>query len=372
MGVVGRSVTRLEDRPLVTGPRPFRRRFAFTHMLHMRVVRSAHAHGRIRAIDSQCSAGYCPASWRYGRLPMCAMSRPIDFRLTRSRGAGALSPAHSGATSKCAMSASRSRRCSQPIAYVAEDAADLVAVEIDELAGRARCERGAGRVRRRAIRPSRRSWKNRMATSRRLFAQAHAVVELDLTVGRHSGVPLETRGAIARYDPRRDVLELHGAAKVPHWNRDSIARMLGRDPSTVHLYEGHVGGGFGIRGELYPEDVLVCLAALRLAPSGEMDRGSARAPDRSQSFARSSAIGSAPQSTPTAACSRSTTSSSTTRAVMCAPTPRPCPTLRRRCCQAPIACRPITRSAIFGSPTRRPAAPIARRAASRARSCASG
>jgi carbon-monoxide dehydrogenase large subunit/6-hydroxypseudooxynicotine dehydrogenase subunit gamma len=40
--------------------------------------------------------------------------------------------------------------------------------------------------------------------------------------------------------------------------------MLGRDPSTVHLFEGHVGGGFGIRGELYPEDVLVCLAALRL------------------------------------------------------------------------------------------------------------
>ena len=40
--------------------------------------------------------------------------------------------------------------------------------------------------------------------------------------------------------------------------------MLGREPSTVHLHEGHVGGGFGVRGELYPEDVLVCLAALRL------------------------------------------------------------------------------------------------------------
>jgi carbon-monoxide dehydrogenase large subunit/6-hydroxypseudooxynicotine dehydrogenase subunit gamma len=75
---------------------------------------------------------------------------------------------------------------------------------------------------------------------------------------------LETRGAIARYDAARDMLELYGAAKVPHWNRDSIARMLGRAPSSVHLFEGHVGGGFGIRGELYPEDVLVCVAALRL------------------------------------------------------------------------------------------------------------
>jgi carbon-monoxide dehydrogenase large subunit/6-hydroxypseudooxynicotine dehydrogenase subunit gamma len=57
---------------------------------------------------------------------------------------------------------------------------------------------------------------------------------------------------------------MYGAAKVPHWNRDQLARMLGRNPSCMHLHEGHVGGGFGIRGELYPEDVLVCAAALRL------------------------------------------------------------------------------------------------------------
>ena len=96
------------------------------------------------------------------------------------------------------------------------------------------------------------------------FRSAHAVIAATLSIGRHSGVPLETRGAIARYDAVRDVLELHGAAKVPHSNRDQIARMLGRAATTVHLYEGHVGGGFGIRGELYPEDILVCAAALRM------------------------------------------------------------------------------------------------------------
>ena len=60
------------------------------------------------------------------------------------------------------------------------------------------------------------------------FRNAHAVVSLELSIGRHSGVPMETRGAIARYDAARDILELHGAAKVPHWNRDAIAQMLGR------------------------------------------------------------------------------------------------------------------------------------------------
>jgi CO/xanthine dehydrogenase Mo-binding subunit len=94
------------------------------------------------------------------------------------------------------------------------------------------------------------------------FRNAHAVVSLELAVGRHTGVPMETRGAIATYDAARDLLEMHGAAKVPHWNRDTMARMLGRTPQTMHLHEGHVGGGFGIRGEIYPEDVAVCAAAL--------------------------------------------------------------------------------------------------------------
>ena len=95
------------------------------------------------------------------------------------------------------------------------------------------------------------------------FRDAHAVVALELSIGRHSGVPMETRGAIARYDEARDILEMHGAAKVPHWNRDTLAQMLGRKRESVQLYEGHVGGGFGIRGEIYPEDVLVCAAALK-------------------------------------------------------------------------------------------------------------
>ena len=63
-------------------------------------------------------------------------------------------------------------------------------------------------------------------------------------------MPLETRGAIARYDAGRDLIQMYGAAKVPHRTRDGIAHVLGRNPATVHLYEGHVGGGFGVRGEV--------------------------------------------------------------------------------------------------------------------------
>jgi aerobic carbon-monoxide dehydrogenase large subunit len=140
---------------------------------------------------------------------------------------------------------------------LAEDAADLVAVEIEELPAALTAGDGASCTEADVIR-------KRYGDLEAAFAAAHAVIELDFSVGRHSGVPLETRGALARHDPARDVVELYGAAKIPHVTRDLLARTLGRSPVSVHLHEGHVGGGFGIRGELYPEDVLAALAAVRL------------------------------------------------------------------------------------------------------------
>src|SRR5438045_9789797 len=95
-------------------------------------------------------------------------------------------------------------------------------------------------------------------------ANAHDIIELELTIGRHAGVPLETRGAIAVPEKPSGMLRMYGAAKVPHYNRQALAAMLGLPLDRIHLHEGHVGGGFGIRGELYPEDVLTALAALRL------------------------------------------------------------------------------------------------------------
>ncbi len=230
-------------------------------MLHMRMVRSAHAHGRIRSIDAHpaLTLSGVVAVWTFADVSEVP---PIDFRLTRIEG---LSPYR-----QPILAAELVRYVGEPVAavfatdpYVAEDAADLVAVAIEDLpivldASAPPAEFDQGHSTEPAV------VEKAYGDVAAAFREAHATVELDLSVGRHSGVPLETRGAIARYDCALDVLEMHGAAKVPHWNRDAIARMLGRDPSTVHLYEGHVGGGFGIRGELYPEDVLVCLAALRL------------------------------------------------------------------------------------------------------------
>jgi carbon-monoxide dehydrogenase large subunit len=256
---VGRSVRRLEDLPLVTGKGAFAADISFPQQLHMRVVRSTHAHAKLGSIDGAAAlaAPGVHAVWTAADVKKIP---PIGFRLTRVDG---LEPYR-----QHVLASDRVRYVGEPIAvifaedaYLAEDAAELICVEAEELPVRLRAEEEPGE-----FAPG---YSTEAAVIRKgygdveaAFRDAHAIVALDLKIGRHSGVPMETRGAIARYDAARDVLELYGAAKVPHWNRDQIARMLGRAPASVQLHEGHVGGGFGVRGELYPEDVLVCAAAL--------------------------------------------------------------------------------------------------------------
>jgi len=68
---------------------------------------------------------------------------------------------------------------------------------------------------------------------------------------------------VAEWDPLQDKLILHGAAKVPFQNRSALAAMLRLDVTHVDLIECDVGGGFGVRGDFYPEDFLVAFAAHR-------------------------------------------------------------------------------------------------------------
>ncbi len=262
MTFVGRSVSRLEDRPLVTGNGSFAGDISFAHQLHMRVVRSAHAHGRIVSIDAEAAraAGGVMAIWTAADV---ADIPPIDFRLTRIEG---LDPYR-----QPILATSHVRYVGEPVAvvfatdaYLAEDAADLVEVDVEELPALIAADAAPGAFdagHSTAVTSVHKGYGDVTAA----FAGADTVVTLELAIGRHTGVPLEARGAIANFDAARGILHMYGAAKVPHWNRDNLARMLSCTPSSIHLHEGHVGGGFGVRGELYPEDILVCLGALRLA-----------------------------------------------------------------------------------------------------------
>src|ERR1700720_3158969 len=258
---IGQSVLRLEDPPLVRGCGRFAGDISFPHQLHMRVARSSYAHGKINSIDVT-AARAVPGVVAVWTAIGIADVPPIDFR------EGGIPPQEP--YRQPVLASEQVRYVGEPVAavfahdpYTAEDAADLVTMEVDELPVLLAADAEPGEFsdgRNTEVAVFRQGYGDVDAVLR----SAPVVVELELAIGRHSGVPLETRGGIGRYDASRAILELHGAAKVPHRNRELLSRMLGLPPSSIHVHESHVGGGFGTRGELYPEDVLICVAAMRL------------------------------------------------------------------------------------------------------------
>ena len=251
--VIGKSVLRLEDRPLLVGEGRFLADISFDGEVHLRVVRSDVAHGVLHGVDLSevLAAEGVVAAWSAAEV---AHIPPIEFRMT---GVDVLRP-----YCQRVLARDRVRYVGDPVAvviaedpYLAEDAAELAFADIEPLD------------------PVLESWAPEAAAPLTLengygdvdaaFADAHWVVEVRAAVGRHSGIPMETRGLLARPVASGGV-ELYGIAKVPHYNCATIADMLNLAPGQVVGREGHVGGGFGIRGELYPEDLLVTYAALKL------------------------------------------------------------------------------------------------------------
>ena len=144
--------------------------------------------------------------------------------------------------------------------YLAEDAAALAAVDIEPLDAIIDSARAAQAE---ALFPG----GNEIAQPEMgfgdidaVFASAQIVESATIHVGRHSGVPMETRGLLACPGPG-GTLTVYGAAKVVHSNQLALSRMLGVPPEHIRMREVDVGGGFGIRGEFYPEDFLVAWAA---------------------------------------------------------------------------------------------------------------
>ena len=93
------------------------------------------------------------------------------------------------------------------------------------------------------------------------FADAPYTRREHFRVQRHAAVPMEPRGLLAEWDAARERMTVNGACKVPFTNRRVLAEMMGLPETSVRMVEYDVGGGFGARGEFYPEDFLIPFAA---------------------------------------------------------------------------------------------------------------
>jgi carbon-monoxide dehydrogenase large subunit len=93
------------------------------------------------------------------------------------------------------------------------------------------------------------------------LGRADLVVERELVTNRHSGNPIECRAGVALWDAAAGKLTFHNGTQVPHIVRNMLAELLDLPEGSVRVIAPDVGGGFGVKAVLYPEDVAVCLMA---------------------------------------------------------------------------------------------------------------
>ena len=93
------------------------------------------------------------------------------------------------------------------------------------------------------------------------FANAPYTRREYFRTGRHYGLTMEPRGVMATWDDAKAKLTIYGAAKVPFFNRRILSAQIGLPVEQIEMIENDVGGGYGARGEFYPEDFLIPFAA---------------------------------------------------------------------------------------------------------------
>jgi CO/xanthine dehydrogenase Mo-binding subunit len=235
-------------------------------MLHVAVVRSPHAHGRIVRIDTRAARSargvvevltFGDAAELGRAIPMRMSDRGIMNRFLQYP-----------------LARETVRYVGDPVAvvlaedrYRAEDAAELVEVEYEArpvvVDARRAAHDGATLLFPEVGTNVVAKFDMGFGDVERAIREADVVVREQFTVQRHTAVPMETRGMVADWDPGRGMLTLWGPTKVPHFTRTILADHLGLPEHSVHVRQIDVGGAFGVRGELYPEDFLVALLAMR-------------------------------------------------------------------------------------------------------------
>jgi carbon-monoxide dehydrogenase large subunit len=259
---IGDRLLRKEDPRLIQGRGRYVGDIALPGMLHAVVVRSPHAHARIGAIDAHraLKAPGVAGVLTFADLGNAARPLPIV-------------PPHAALRGKNfhLLAGDRARFVGEAVAVVvadsrhaAEDARALIDVAWeplpsvqeptapgtarvhddipDNLAGRVTLQRGD-------------------VTAALKAAPRRASVTL--SIGRAGGQPMETRGLVAEYSAMAGLLTVWASSQVPHQVRQFICEVLGLELHGVRVVAPDVGGGFGAKLIVYPEDVLIPFLALR-------------------------------------------------------------------------------------------------------------
>jgi carbon-monoxide dehydrogenase large subunit len=253
---LGRSVRRKEDQRLVTGHGRYVSDLDLPRMRHVAFLRSPHGHARITGVDISAArdAGYLVFTGAdFAGIALRARSELPSYVETSQPVIAWEKVRFVGETVAAVVAADR---------YRAEDGLEFIEVSYEPLpptvcAWRAPCE------------PVHSEAPDNVLLERTFdagsvqdaFQAAAVVVERELITNRHAGNPMECRAGVALWEAADRKLTFWNGTQVPHIVRNMIAELVDLPEGSVRVIAPDVGGGFGVKAVLYPEDVALCLMA---------------------------------------------------------------------------------------------------------------
>lgn len=259
---VGARVQRQEDPRLLTGRGQYLADVSLPGQLHAAFVRSPVAHARITGIDTSPAVGLPGVHLVWTGAEVAGFCGGVEGMFNVDGCFPTVMPI---------LATDVVRYVGEPVAVVvadtralAEDAAELVSVDFDELpvvldplaareGGPVANEQVSDNI---GLRGG-----ATFGDVDAAFKDAHRVVEATYYTGRLAALPMETRGCIASYDWTSQSLRFWTSSQVPHYVRYCLTAYLGFPEHRVEVLTPDTGGGFGQKAHLHPEELLVALLA---------------------------------------------------------------------------------------------------------------
>jgi len=273
---VGRSLLRREDRRLLTGQGQFVADLVLPGMLHAVFVRSPLAHARIRAVDLNRAAAAPGVVLALNGADLLQMLPPVPEGQISLPKKWTTVIQHKFLNPREPLLAhDKVRHVGEAVAIIvaesrdqAEDAAELVTVDLDELPAvvdpEAALASGAPLVHERFQTNLIGEFSVEKGDAAAALAAAPHRLKRRFYHHRYAAVPLECRGVVGAYDARTDAMTIWSSTQIVHWLRREVATILGFAEERVRVIALDVGGGFGGKGHVYPEDLLIPFVARRL------------------------------------------------------------------------------------------------------------
>jgi carbon-monoxide dehydrogenase large subunit len=273
---VGRSLLRREDHRLLRGQGQFIADLVLPRMLHAILVRSPVAHARIRSVDLSRAAAAPGVVLAVNGADLLQLLPPVpEGQISLPRKWTSVIQHKFLNPQQPLLAHDKVRHVGEAVAVIvaetrdeAEDAAEFATLDLEELPAVVDPEA--------ALRSDSPIVHDRFQTNLiGAFSVGRGEVDAVMTGAphrlhrrfyhhRYAAVPLECRGVVSAYDPRTDSATIWSSTQVVHWVRREAAALLGLPEARVRCIALDVGGGFGGKGHVYPEDLLVTFLARKL------------------------------------------------------------------------------------------------------------